>query len=79
MYKIAELNKPSAVPQIALRTDEVARALGVSASCVRRLVRDTDIPAVRLPGSRVIIFPVREIQEWIAKYMTQSAKGGEAK
>lgn len=75
MYKIAELKKPSSVPQIALRTDEVARALGISVPSVRRLVRNTDIPAVRLPGSRVIIFPVREIQEWISR----QAKGGEAK
>ncbi|VTS00510.1 MerR family transcriptional regulator [Tuwongella immobilis] len=75
MYKIAEVKKPSAVPQIALRLEEIARAMGISTASVRKLVRNTDIPVIRLPKSRVMIFPTREVTEWLSK---QVKKGGEA-
>ncbi|VTS08501.1 helix-turn-helix transcriptional regulator [Tuwongella immobilis] len=75
MAKIAELKKPDEVPKLTLRCDELARAMGISVISVRRLVKNTDIPKVRLPGSRVIIFPLAEVQEWLSRQVT---KGGEA-
>jgi len=54
-------------PALALRPREAAKALGIGQRKLSELLadRDSGIPHVRC--GRAVIFPVRELQDWLAE------------
>jgi excisionase family DNA binding protein len=64
---------------LALRPREAAKALGISARHLWQLTKDGYIPCVRVgSGTRkTVLYPVAELQAWLASQASQAqAKGG---
>lgn len=51
--------------KVALSMKEVARVLGVAEHTVRRLVRDGELPAIRISERRIII-PAEALNNWLS-------------
>ena len=51
--------------KVALSMKEVAQALGVAEHTVRRLVRDGELPAIRISERRIII-PAEALNNWLS-------------
>ena len=47
---------------------EAAQRLGIAEQTVRRLVREGDIPSIRISPRRIII-PVTAFEAWLAKHL----------
>lgn len=47
---------------------EAAQRLGIAEATVRRLVREGDIPSIRISPRRIII-PVKAFEEWLAEHL----------
>lgn len=56
----------SAVPRLALTVAELAEAVGVSSSTIVGWLRRGEAPPhLRLPGNRLIRFPVASVERWL--------------
>ena len=53
--------------RLALRQTEVAELLGVSRDTVKRMVRDGELPVVRLRGS--VRIPRKALERWIDEHV----------
>jgi excisionase family DNA binding protein len=63
-------------PQV-LDTAMVAEMLGMNVQVVRRMARDGQIPAYRLPGGRSFRFFRDEVLEWLKSYPVAAEADGE--
>ena len=59
----------SPTPKLALRLPAMAEALSISERLLSQLVAENRIPHARV--NRVLLFPVREVQDWLT---TEAAK-----
>lgn len=55
----------SQVPRLLLRPAEVAQMIGLSRAQVYILIKSGALPAVRLPGGRLIRVPMSAVQELV--------------
>ncbi len=71
-YPAAKSAEDGAVPQLALRPKDAARALGIRERKMWEITADrtSGIPHVRF--GKAILYPVRELQDWLAQ---RAAKG----
>lgn len=62
---------------LALRPREAAKALSISARHLWQLTKDGLIPCVRVGGGKrkTSLYPVAELQAWLAKQTTKSEVG----
>jgi excisionase family DNA binding protein len=53
--------------RLALRLNEAAKAIGVSARTLWEMARAGQVPHVRIPrgGKDLLLFPVAELQVWL--------------
>lgn len=67
---------PERVPQLGLRPKDAAKALGIGERKLWELTADptSGIPHVRL--GKAIIYPVAELQQWLAAQVAAGSKGG---
>ena len=56
----------AALPKIALRAKEAARALGIGERKLWELTNRGLIPHVRLPDCKCILYPTDQLREWLA-------------
>ena len=63
---------------LALRPAQAAKALGISQRHLWALTKDGIVPHVRIGsgGRKVVLYPVAELQAWLAR-QTASKEGGE--
>lgn len=63
------------VPRFGLRPAEAAKALGISERKLWEITADqsSGIPHVRL--NRTIIYPARELQDWLAQQVSRPRRG----
>jgi len=66
------VSAPPTVPRLALRRDEAASALGVSADFFDQRVRH-ELRAVR--RGRVVVYPVRELEQWLERNAARALEG----
>ena len=52
--------------KLALKQTEVAELLGVSPDTVKRMIRDGELPVVRLRGS--VRIPRRGLEQWVDEH-----------
>ena len=60
--------------RLALRPREAARALGIGERLLWSMTNRGEIPHLRL--GRAIVYPVAELERWLAKQAGKNAKGG---
>lgn len=57
---------------LALRATQAARALGISPRLLATLVAEKRVPHVRI--NSVLLFPVRELQDWLTSQVSKEGK-----
>lgn len=64
-----------AIPPLALRPREAAKALGISARHLWQLTKDGTIPCVRVGSGKrqSVLYPIAELNAWLAR---SASKGG---
>ncbi len=65
---------PDPIPILAMRPKDAARALGIGERKSWELTSDGTIPHVRC--GRAILYPVRELQDWLADQCEPPDEGG---
>ena len=60
-----QIDKVPAVPHLALRPKQAAKALGIGERLLWSLTNEGKIPHVRI-GNRAIVYPVDQLREWLA-------------
>lgn len=60
-------------PRAFVSIDELATYLGLGRSTLYEMVRFGDLPAVRIPGRRVILVPITEARRLAGVYSDQDA------
>ena len=63
---LAKSSYASALPCLALRSKETAKAIGISERKLWEITADqtSGIPHLRL--GRAVLYPIRELQDWLA-------------
>ncbi len=69
-----QIDKVPAVPHLALRPRQAAKALGIGERLLWSLTNEGKIPHVHI-GPRAIIYPVDQLQKWLASQVEPEKDG----
>jgi excisionase family DNA binding protein len=60
------------IAPLSYRPRDAAKALGISERTLWQLTKDGVIPCVRLGAGRAVLYPVPELQAWLARKAAES-------
>ena len=69
---LPEVGNTAPVPRKALRYPEAAASIGISERMLSQLVKDGHGPPTVQLGKKLVLFPVRELQDWLSGRVRKS-------